>query len=469
MNHLSAALDATILQPTQQSNVQVLNNNPKIIIFDRTSPDSYPKVNNGDNPGTSPYWKFPELRKPSLTGAIISWTIAFDSTRATITTWYGQVGGAIQMTDRDVVPKAGRNIYEQGLQEVKQKYTLKIRDGYIPPNTGQAPMIKVMRGKDYKPEMKLNFPVFQDTKVDGIRMWTRGSGDGSTIEGYSRGNIKFPFVDHILKECRLLMAYLPPNSAIDGEIWNKDYSFQKITSIVRKTVKIDPDMINMEYHIFDVYWVDNPPFEDRRKVLCQALADYRNSTLSDKFGFNFEQDYFCQTDYSNLRTHTKIFTTKMFQCSTHAEINQVYEHFLAEGFEGGMLKKLANGAEFGTRSYKMSQYLFGKSTHILKLKPKIYEEAEVIDVVDAKGNEQGRGLLVVKDIRDNVFNLRMGDFEEREQWFDNPESIIGKAITFKYQNLTDAGIPRFPTSVAIRDYEPGFDPLSEEYKDEARK
>jgi len=34
-----------------------------------------------------------------------------------------------------------------------------------------------------------------------------------------------------------------------------------------------------------------------------------------------------------------------------------------------------------------------------------------------------------------------------------PETYIGKMMTIKYFGLTDAGIPRFPIAIALRNYE----------------
>lgn len=35
----------------------------------------------------------------------------------------------------------------------------------------------------------------------------------------------------------------------------------------------------------------------------------------------------------------------------------------------------------------------------------------------------------------------------------NKSKYIGKNLTVQFQNLTDAGIPRFPVGLEIRDYE----------------
>lgn len=424
-----------------------------------TLPKDFVVFTYDQNPGKTFKWRLPELRKKALNSKDLTWTIGFDATIEKMIVWRGYVDGKLTFEQREVLlNKSGRDIFEQGAQEIKQLYIEKVRDGYVPPFSGELPMITLMSGKAYERTMKLNMPVLVDTKFDGMRMWVRGTGDGTFIEGLSRGNKAFKHVGHILKECQRLMAFLPPGSAIDGEMWSSKFDFQKITSIGRKVLEEDPDMINMEYHVFDVYWIDNPPFEVRRNVLANALAEY----YSEKFGVPFPVDFYGQGDYSQLHGPggTNIFLTKLHPAQSHEDIEKIYKYYLSLGYEGAIIRKLANGAPPGTPAYKESQYLMGKGTHFLKVKPDIDEEALVVGIEDAKGKEKGCAKLVVRDIRGNTFSIRMGNYEERRGWMAHPHTIIGKAVTIRYQNLTNAGVPRFPRGVVVRDYEPGYDVIA---------
>jgi DNA ligase-1 len=119
-----------------------------------------------------------------------------------------------------------------------------------------------------------------------------------------------------------------------------------------------------------------------------------------------------------------------------------------------MIKKHANNAEPGTREYTSSTYLFGKGTRILKLKDFFDEEAECIGLKNSSGSEEGCAMLQIRDIRGNEFYIRMrGSFERRRHWFQHPEEIIGKQITFRYQTLSVYGVPIFPVGIEVRDYE----------------
>ena len=73
---------------------------------------------------------------------------------------------------------------------------------------------------------------------------------------------------------------------------------------------------------------------------------------------------------------------------------------------------------------------------------------------EGKGRESGIALITIRDPRGNVFLLRpAATFETRKHWFDNPGMIIGKKMTYHYQNLSETGVPRFAVGKEIRDYE----------------
>ena len=115
-----------------------------------------------------------------------------------------------------------------------------------------------------------------------------------------------------------------------------------------------------------------------------------------------------------------------------------------------MIKKISNGMAFGSKSYNETLYKPGKCNHILKYKHFIDEEAIIIGVTEAEGTT----LLSVQDRRGNVFPIRMKcNLERKRSWIQNPQLIVGKEATIRYQELSIYGIPKFPLGLAIRDYE----------------
>lgn len=423
------------------------------IIVKQPAPDkSFELILYSSQP-TTDKWVLTQLRSKSLRDGLMQWQIGFDPHQQHLITWHGGVGQKIQVKTRKVeVNLSGRSIQHQALLEARQKYMLNIRKGYVPVGSSEVPLIKIMRAEEYdQHKHKLNFPLSVETKLNGIRLWVRKN---HVVEGYSRGNKSFPHIDHILNECTNFLNYLPYNAAIDGEMFHHDLDFTIITSIARTTKFRHPLMYMLEYYIFDVWWPDNPPYEQRRKVLEDAMALYRTE--------NFPED-----NYRDTRTEEEFedgaeidpSKTKLFLTERHIvdSVDEIYEHhqdFVARGYEGTMIKKHSNGAEIGTREYTASTYLFGKGTRILKLKDFIDEEATCIGVKNSAGSEEGCAMLQIEDIRGNQFYVRMrGPFERRRRWFQHPEEIIGKQITFRYQTLSVYNVPIFPVGVEVRDYE----------------
>lgn len=427
-------------------------------------------------------WCLPELRKQDLKGSLKMWQIGFtDATQnetfvelpnksiskdGHIITWHGHVHGSIQIELSKVIPLS-KSMEEQALQDAKQKYTLKLRKGYLPPGSNASAQITVMSGEFYDIDnpIRLKFPVAQETKMDGIRSWIQVIGD--VIQAFSRGNIPMLTINHLLVECKVFLTFLPPGSAIDCELFHHLLSFEEITSIGRTVNEVHPLMPMLELYIFDVYLPSNPPFEERRRMLGEAIRKYREKALDwigvDEFGGRVDEiaDYRDKDDILSgvpqTPKTTKLFLTESHQVHSNDEIVDLHRSYVQRGYEGSMIKRQANGALPGSVDYRMSTYLFGKGTRILKLKDKLTAEATCVEVNGAKGREKGCAVLTLQMDNGKRFSVRMkGSLERRRELLRHPELVLHKPVTYEYQNLTVHGIPRFPVGVEIRDYEPGY-------------
>jgi DNA ligase-1 len=108
----------------------------------------------------------------------------------------------------------------------------------------------------------------------------------------------------------------------------------------------------------------------------------------------------------------------------------------AMGGEGLMLRKPG------------SAYVAGRSDTLLKVKTFHDAEAVVTGHQPGTGRHRGRmGALLVKLPDGTPFKVGTG-FTDAER--DDPPSI-GTTITFRYQELTRAGVPRFPSYLRDRD------------------
>ena len=98
-----------------------------------------------------------------------------------------------------------------------------------------------------------------------------------------------------------------------------------------------------------------------------------------------------------------------------------------------------------------SPYEAGRSSTLLKVKTFHDAEAIVIGHEPGAGRHKGRlGALSVRLPSGIMFSVGTG-FSDKER--GNPPAV-GSAITFRYQELSDAGVPRFPSYVGVRCDEP---------------
>jgi DNA ligase-1 len=94
-----------------------------------------------------------------------------------------------------------------------------------------------------------------------------------------------------------------------------------------------------------------------------------------------------------------------------------------------------------------SKYVSGRSMTLLKVKTFHDADALVVGHQAGAGRHKGRmGALLVRLPDGTDFAVGTG-FSDRER--DNPPSI-GATVTFRYQELSEAGVPRFPSYVGVR-------------------
>ena len=86
--------------------------------------------------------------------------------------------------------------------------------------------------------------------------------------------------------------------------------------------------------------------------------------------------------------------------------------------------------------------------------PVVPDEYMIMDAEEARGRDVNTVVWICETPSGDSFKVRpKGSLEKREFWLKNKLKFIGKFLTVQYQNLTDAGIPRFPVGIGIRDYE----------------
>jgi DNA ligase-1 len=199
-----------------------------------------------------------------------------------------------------------------------------------------------------------------------------------------------------------------PDVPLDGELWIDRKKFQRTVSIVRRQDKCDL-WNEVKFLVFDAPRAAGG-FEDRIAFVKETLADRKRPL---KFAQPHEHQL-CK-DLDCLR----------------AELARVE----SLGGEGLMLRM------------PRSKYEAGRSITLLKVKRFHDAEAIVTGHQDGAGKHKGRlGALLVKLPSGVTFSVGTG-FSDRER--SAPPSI-GATITFRYQELSEAGVPRFPSYVGVR-------------------
>jgi len=201
-----------------------------------------------------------------------------------------------------------------------------------------------------------------------------------------------------------------PNVPLDGELWLERKQFQKTVSIVRRKDQTDL-WKQVRYVVFDIP-VLAEPFEARIEHLHRLIREHNPS-------------------YALAHDHRR--------CLGIAHLKEELQRVEALGGEGLMLRQPS------------SIYVAGRSSTLLKVKTFQDAEARVIGHQKGAGRHKGRlGALLVQLTDGTEFSVGTG-FSDAER--GNPPPI-GSTITFRYQELSDGGVPRFPSYLGVRHDEP---------------
>jgi DNA ligase-1 len=230
-------------------------------------------------------------------------------------------------------------------------------------------------------------------KLDGVRAYW----DGKTL--LSRLGNPFHAPDWFLVGL--------PGTPLDGELWVGRKQFQRAVSIVRRQDRSDL-WKEVSFVVFDAPALE-APFEDR--------LDYCRTTIA-------------ALGQPHLKAH------EHRPCEGIAALRAELSRLEALGAEGVMLRQPG------------SRYVAGRSSTLLKVKSFQDGEARVIQHLPGEGRHKGRlGALVVERPDGTRFSVGTG-FSDAQR--ASPPSI-GAVITYRYQELSTGGVPRFPSFVGVRD------------------
>ena len=192
-----------------------------------------------------------------------------------------------------------------------------------------------------------------------------------------------------------------PGTRLDGELWLARRAFQRTVSIVRRHDESEL-WRQIRFLVFDAPDVSEP-FEGRINHLRACFGQR-------------------QPHYAELVTHER--------CRGETHLQAELDRIAALGGEGLMVRQ------------PKSQYEAGRSATLLKVKRFKDAEARVIEHLPGTGRHRGRlGALLVVLPDGTEFSVGTGFTDAQRE--HPPE--VGSLITVRYQELTDRGVPRFPS------------------------
>lgn len=252
---------------------------------------------------------------------------------------------------------------------------------------------------------RVKFPCIVQPKYDGVRCII-SIGDDGDVHLTSRTGKEYN-VPHIKKWAEENKEALP----LDGELYvHKKLTFQQICSAVKCKSELTEKLCYVVY--------------DRPIVGLSFLARMG--------GLNH---------YIPLFKNYPVQQTAQVYAGSEEEIMMWHKFFVDNGYEGAIIRNI------------IATYTEGRSNDLMKLKMFDTDEYEVVDIIEAGGLDKGTAIFKMK-VGEYEFCARpTGTKQLRATYLANKEKIIGKMATIQHQGLSDAGLPRFPVMVAIRDYE----------------
>lgn len=301
------------------------------------------------------------------------------------------------------VGKANETSAENQARSEFDSMVTKQRDkGYAEPGTKTTIRPLPMLAQKFSERgTKMQWPVWVQPKYNGQRMLFDGN------DGWSRGG------KEIIPDCiRHIASSFPAISdTIDGElILPGNVLLQETMKATKKYVSgVSEKLI---YRVYDVVLPDMP-FSQRYEVLKEYVKNSGGSVV----------------------------LAPTYLAHDAAEVMTYHQQFIAEGYEGTMVRDDSEGYTIGQRSNQLQKY-----------KDFVDAEFKIVDVVEGAGRFKGAAVFVCDNGSGNTFNcMPEGSMDYRRDLYKNRLNHIGRYLTIRYQELSKDKVPLFPVGVDIRD------------------
>lgn len=386
---------------------------------------------------------FPNLYGYDTNGKQKIWSIsAYDKGEHSIVEiGYGYVSGKITRSSKII--STGKNIgkknettpYQQAISEAQSKWKKKTETGFsennnqnihqnihqnidqniddekydqnINQNIDDEKVIFPMLASEFqKFKKKIVYPTYIQPKLDGYRMiYNSKNNSCNSRQGKSFDAIKNT---SLYKE----LCKIKTNIILDGELYTHGGIFEHL-GILRKKTLSESDYKNIEkieYHVYD-YVDEKIPFEKRYQNLKQFIEN-------------------------NSFNYIKLVQTTLV--NSEDEIKQTHLSFVNNQYEGSIVR-----TSLGKYRCKC------RSQDLLKFKDFKDSEYTIVDFTSEQDSLTNKQLVlwICENEHKDTFNVRpKGTREERNYLYERAKDFIGQKLHVKYFELTESGIPRFPTT-----------------------
>jgi ATP-dependent DNA ligase len=269
------------------------------------------------------------------------------------------------------------------------------------------------------------FPCYLQPKLNGVRCLSQIHGGIGIFMSRDEKFWYTPKLRHLQTQLESIKSLIG-SRVLDGELYTHGWKLQRINGAVSvNSVTPRHDTHEVEYHIFDIVHPAQT-FDERWIMFRTELAA------------------------ANL-SHIKVVPTAYIH--DRNEMEQLFKHWTALGYEGVMLRPdgpyVYGQTAHGTR--KNSPFLW---------KYKAWKDGEFLCVGTTQGEGKadiGIGALVLarhevylSQVQPESLTFKVGtgfDDNERMQYMQNPP--IGKLVKIRYLELTEAGVPFNPSFLCV--------------------
>lgn len=353
---------------------------------------------------------------------------------------HGVFGGKLQTDVREYTEgknKGKKNettALEQCVSESEKKRKDKIeKEGYVEafpdrtPASNESVCRKIfpMLANKYEPSASskkragIVFPCYVQPKLDGLRCVVYLDPATQNPVYQSRTGGIFNTLHHLDVAIRQLLKD-SPELVLDGELYTNQFPFEELAGLIKKKAITSQEDIAkiqcVQYHLYDIV-LSETPFRLRTQIILDLPKT------------------------ASLKTDPLIEIVPTHYVNAESEFREKFGEFVAQGYEGIMLRNVAGLYQENYRS-----------NDLMKYKEFFESEYPIVGFKEASGRDEGTVIWECETPDGRRFCVRpRGTQESRREWFVNAKAFVGSQLTVIYQELSEMGVPRFPVGKAIRD------------------